>query len=177
MHLSDPTATALDVLARSEHPGWWSALPGMLRTALARWPGHPDLVDTLTALVLDERFAMAQGPALISVCLDAAAAMRKADSAPLLAHAAQLTWIFHDADRALGLLIDALSANPADPDARAFLSELLAAADPHLAWADALETLALRAVRGDVDRAAVLDILAECAPVCPAPRARALLGR
>jgi len=177
VRLSDPTSTALDVLSRSEQPVWWSALPGMLRAALAQWPGHPDLCDALTALVLDERFVMAQGQALIPVCMEAASAVRRVDAAPLLAHAAQLTWIFDDSNGALRLLVDALSADPRDGDARAFLSELISASEDHIDWADHLETLAMRAVRGDVDRGGVVEVLAECAPVTPCPRAWALLGR
>lgn len=176
MPLLDPSTTALDVQTRLEQPGWWSALPGMLQAAFARWPGHPDLIEALTSLVLDEEFVMARGQELIPVCLEAASAIRRVDSAPLLAHAAQLSWIFEDAEGALRHLIDALSANPIDPDARAFLQELISASEDHLPWSDQLETLALRAIRGTVDRQAVLEVLAECAPVTDAVRARALLG-
>lgn len=176
MQLTDPTTTALDVLARVEQPGWWSAIPGMLRAAFARWPGHPELVHALGDVVLDEAFVTARGHELIPICLDAASAMRKSDSASMLAHAAQLTWIFEDTDGALGILIDALSADPRDPDARALLAELISSTDDHVDWDDGLETLALRAVRGDVDRDGVLEVLVECSPVTAAPRARALLG-
>lgn len=177
MSLADPTAVALDVLARVEQPGWWSALPGLVHGGLVRWPGHPDLTDALISLALHDGFAEAQGHALIEVLVEAASAVRKADSAPLLAQAAQLAWIHVDAEVAFGHLVAALSADPHDPDARALLAELIASTDAGPVWADGLETLAMRAVRGDLERSAVEQILSEVAPVCACPRAWALLGR
>ncbi len=177
MQLADPTTTALDVLSRVEDPGWWSALPGILRTALAQWPGHPDLVDAAISLALDEKFVLSKGADLIPVLAEAADAVRKVDSAPLLAHAAQLSWIYEDPQAAFGFLVDALSADPLHPDARAFLSELIDTPDAAPEWCDGLETLAMRAVRGQVDRTAVVDILTECRLVCACPRAWSLLGK
>ncbi|HCH62777.1 MAG TPA: hypothetical protein DFR83_08235 [Deltaproteobacteria bacterium] len=176
MQLSDPFTTALDVQSRMHQKAWWTALPGLLRAALGQWPGHPELIDAVIALALHEPFVVVHGMELIPVCTEAARAVSGTDAAPLLTHAAQLTWMYDDTDGAWRLLVDALSAAPDDVDARTFLSELLETPDQPKALCDSLETLAMRAVRGQVDRASVLDILTECRPVSACPRAWSLLG-
>ena len=176
MHLSDPVTTALDVRSRMHLRTWWSALPGLLRAGFAQWPGHPDLIDATITLALHEPFVVALGSELIPVFMEAAGAVKRTDAAPLLTHAAQLTWMYDDTDGAWRLLVDALSADPEDAEARTFLSELLETPASPDALTDSLETLAMRAVRGQVDRTAVLDILTECRPVSACPRAWSLLG-
>jgi len=175
VQFNDPTSAALDALARANQPGWRSAVPALLHGALGRWPGHPDILDALCTLSDNDAFVEAEGHALVPVLVEAASAVRKSDSAPLHAHAARLCWIYEDADMAFGHLIEALSADPHHADARALLSELLSDPDEAPAISDGLETLALRAVRGDVDKQAVLDIINECGPTGTS-RARSLLG-
>ena len=176
MQLSDPFTTALDVRSRMHQKAWWTALPGLLRSALGQWPGHPELIDATITLALHEPFVVAHGMALIPVFMEAAGAVNGSDSAPLLTHAAQLTWMYDDTEGAWRLLVDALSADPDDVEARTFLSELLETPEHPSALCDSLETLAMRAVRGQVDRRSVLDILIECRPVSACPRAWSLLG-
>ena len=175
MQFQEPTSAALDALARAQQPSWRSAVPALLRGALARWPGHPDLLDALCTLADDDAFVEAEGHGLVAVLVEAASAVRRADSAPLHAHAARLCWIYEDASQAFGILMDALSADPHHAASRALLTELLAEPVATPAVADGLETLAFRAIRGGVDKQAVREILDECGRHGTG-RARALLG-
>ncbi len=175
MQFNDPTSAALDALARSNQPGWRSAVPALIHGALGRWPGHPDLLDALCTLADNDVFVEAEGHALVPVLVEAASAVRRSDSAALHSHAARLCWIYEDADMAFGHLIEAFTADPHHTAARALMAELLADPAEAPSISDGLETLALRAVRGDVDKQAVLDIIEECGPV-GTHRARALLG-
>ena len=177
MQLSDPTTIALDVRSRMQNRMWWPALPGMLQAGLIQWPAHRDLIDATITLALHEPFVVERGKELVPVFLEAAGSVRQAESAGLLTHAAQLTWLFDDVDSAWVMLVDALSADPNDVEARSFLTELIETPDHPTGWCDGLETLAMRAVRGQVDRTIVLDILAECRQVSACPRAWSLLGR
>jgi hypothetical protein len=177
MQVFDPATTALDVRSRMQNRMWWPALPGLLRAGLVQSPGHPDLIDATITLALHEPFVVERGMELVPVFLEAAASVRRAESAGLLTHAAQLTWLFDDIESAWTMLVDALSADPHDVEARSFLSELIETPDHPTGWCDGLETLAMRAVRGQLERSVVLDILTECRQVSACPRAWSLLGR
>lgn len=170
----DPTTAALDARSRAQHPAWRAAVPGLLHAALARWPGHPELIDAVTDLADDGGFTEATQDALLPVLIEAASGLQRARAAPLHARAALLCWLYADTASALAHLVEALTGDPSCEDALLVLQEVAEDRACAPLVDDAMQTLALRVVRGDLDRTPVL----ACFDRVPLPlgRARMLLG-
>ncbi len=174
---SDPQTAALQALSYAESPALRAGAPVVLQDALARWPGHPDLLDTLLALpgVLPDSAAL-ERRALVPL-LKAQAALVLPQSAALLSTAAELARQHDNPLRAFQLTVAALEHQPRHLPARRLLRELSGQPLVQGALDDAMETLAFGAFRGEIDRAAVIEVFDLVHHIAPLRRARSLLGQ
>ena len=176
MSTPNPVSLALDALSRAGGRAWRPAVVPMLRDGLTQWPGDPNLVDAMCRLADNDEYVASEGESLVELLVEGAHTLGRRPSAPLLVHAARVSWVLGDGKAAWRHLVDALSWNPSLSSARELLVDFQAEPSVASGLEDGMEGLALRAVRGDVDRSAVVEIFDSCVSTSRLVRARALLG-